>query len=81
MQSDIKLSPQEESTILARLGMSQIYHAGQHAVYASSQDQRIIFHFTHQWDRPFNDLARELFVHGFSRAEVEAALESLYTDH
>ena len=81
MPPDINLNPQEESAILARLGMTQIDRIGQYAIYASSDDRRILFRFTHQWDRGFNDLVSELERHGFSRAEVEAARESLYSDH
>ena len=78
---DIDLSPQEEVAILARLGMNQIDSAGPYAIYISADDRRILLHFEHQWDRPFNDLAIELARHGFTRTEVEAARESLYTDH
>ena len=75
------LNPQEETAILARLGMTRIDHVGQYAIYASSDDRRILFRFTHQWERLFSDLVSELARHGFSRAEVEAARESLYSDH
>lgn len=81
MPPDINLSPQEETAILARLGMTQIHRLGQYGIYASSDDRRILFRLTHQWDRSFNDLAAELARHGFSRTEVEAARESLYSDH
>ena len=81
MPPDIKLSPQEEAAILARLGMNQIDRIGQYAVYVSSDARRILLYFTHRWDRPFNDLVIELARHGFTRTEIEAAYESLYSDH
>ena len=34
-----------------------------------------------EWDIPFADLARDLAAIGIGRVEVEAALESLYSDH
>ena len=81
MQPDPTLSPQEEAAILERLGMNQIERVGPYAIYIASDDRRILFEFEHQWDRPFNDLVVELARHGFTRTEVEAARESLYTDH
>ena len=81
MPEDKWLSPQEVAGILARLGMNEIYSAGGHAVYASSQDRRVVIHFTEQWDIAFGEVVRHLEAISFSRTEVEAALESLYTDH
>ena len=71
MPPDANLSPQEETAILARLGMTQIDRVGQYAIYASSDNRRLLFRFTHHWDRLFNDLVSELARHGFSRAEVK----------
>ena len=81
MPPDIRLSPQEEAAILARLGWNQIDRIGLYAVYASSDDRRMLLSFTHRWDRPFSDLVTELARHGFTGTEVEAARESLYEDH
>ena len=81
MLDEKNLSPYEVAGILARLGMIRLYDAGNHAVYVSSQDRRAVIHFTEQWGISFNELARHLSAVGISRVEVEAALESLYTDH
>ena len=81
MPKDKWLSPQEVAGILARLGMNEIYSVGGHAVYASSQDRRVVIHFTEQWDIAFGEVARHLMAISFSQTEVEAALESLYADH
>ncbi len=80
LKPDITLSPQEEVAILERLGMNQIDGMGQYAIYIDDGGRRILFEFEHRWDRPFNDLVIELARHGFSRTEVEAARESLYSD-
>ena len=81
MQPERKLNLQEQLGILARLDFEEIYNAGLHAVYANSQSHRIVIHLTKRWDVPFNDFARQLAAVGISRVEVEAALESLYSDH
>lgn len=81
MGSEGKLNLQEQLGILARLDFEEIYNPGLYAVYANSQNHRIVISLTEMWDVPFNDFARQLDVIGISRAEVEAALESLYSDH
>ena len=81
MQPDRKLNLQEQLGILSRLDFEEIYNAGSHAVYANSRNHRIVMHLTKRWDVPFNDFARHMAAVGVSRVEVEAALESLYSDH
>ena len=75
------LSRYEVAGILARLGMEPIYCAGEHTVYVSDQDERIVLLLTERWDTLFNYLAADLLAIGISRTEIEAALESLYSDH
>ncbi len=81
MPYERKLSWQEITGILARLGMNEIYSSGVHRVYADNQGRRIPIHLTMQWDVPFDKIVRALSDVGISRVEVEAALESLYSDH
>ena len=81
MPYERKLSWQEITGILARLGMDEVYRAGVHRVYVDNQGRRIPIHLTMQWDVPFDMIARALSDVGVSRTEVEAALESLYSDH
>lgn len=78
-----KLSRQETAGILARLGLESSYDAGPHSVYIVSQadGKRVVLHFTYRWDRTLGELMQDLAKSGFSRAEVEAAFESLYSDH
>ena len=78
-----RLSRQETAGILARLGLESCYDAGLHSVYVGSHadGKRIVLHFTHRWDRKLGELMQDLAKNGFSRVEVEAAFESLYSDH
>ena len=78
-----RLSRQETAGILARLGLESCYDAGPHSVYVGSQadGKRVVFHFSHRWDRRLAELMQDLAKNGFSRVEVEAAFESLYSDH
>ena len=81
MPGDRFLNVQEITGILDRLGFAEIYRTGMYAVYSDQRGRPVLLHLTTQWDRPFNDLVRQLASIGLTRAEVEAALESLYTDH
>ena len=80
---DQRLSWQETAGILARLGLESSYDAGPHSVYIGSHadGKRVVLHFTHRWDRTLAELIQDLAKNGFSRVEVEAAFESLYSDH
>ena len=78
-----KLSRQETAGILARLGLESVYDAGPYSVYIGSRTsgERVVIHFTHSWDKTLAELMQDLGKNGFSRVEVEAAFESLYSDH
>ena len=80
---DQKLSRQETAGILARLGLESVYDAGPHSVYTGrhADGNRVVIHFTHRWDKTLGELMRDLGKNGFSWVEVEAAFESLYSDH
>lgn len=67
--------------ILERLGFEQVFRAGAYAVFSNEEGQGRITLVVEEWDIPFDDLARDLSAFGISRVEVEAALESLYSDH
>lgn len=67
--------------ILERLGFEQIFRMGAYAVFNNGEGQPPITLVVEGWDIPFADLARDLAAIGISRVEVEAALESLYSDH
>ena len=72
----------EVSGILARLGIEEIVERfGGYAVYFSASGDDVITVVVDGWDVPFDDLAFNLSKIGISRVEIEAALESLYTDH
>ena len=71
----------EVTGILGRLGFNEIHRIGSYAVYCNSEGQPPIAIVIDQWDIPFDDLARDLSAIGVSRIEIEAALESLYSDH
>lgn len=81
MTDDRMLSRYEVAGILARLGMKPIYSAGEHTVYVSDQDERIVLLLTERWDTLFSYLVADLSAIGISRTEIEAALESLYSAH
>lgn len=67
--------------ILERLGFEEIFRVGAYAVFNNGPGQPPITLVVEEWDIPFADLARDLAVIGISRVEVEAAFESLYSDH
>lgn len=67
--------------ILERLGFEQVFRAGAYAVFSNEEGQARITLVVEEWDIPFDDFARDLSAFGISRVEVEAALESLYSDH
>ena len=67
--------------ILERLGFEQVFRAGAYAVFSNEEGQTRITLVVEEWDIPFDDFARDLSAIGISRVEVEAALESLYSDH
>ena len=71
----------EVGGILARLGMEEIERFGGYAVYINATGDDAIIVVVDDWDVPFDDLAFNLSKIGISRVEIEAALESLYTDH
>ncbi|MDE2786252.1 MAG: hypothetical protein OXL37_06270 [Chloroflexota bacterium] len=71
----------EVSGVLARLGIEEIERFGGYAVYISALGDDVITVVVDGWDVPFDDLAFNLSKIGISRVEIEAALESLYTDH
>ena len=71
----------EVNGILARLGIEEIERFGEYAVYIGVQGGDVITVVVDGWDIPFDDLAFNLSKVGISRVEIEAALESLYTDH
>ena len=81
MPSPRNLNWLEVTGILARLGIEEVERFGEYAVYVGRQDDRIITITTEGWDIPFDDLVFILSKIGISRVEIEAALESLYTDH
>ena len=81
MHSQRNLNWLEVTGILARLGIDEIERFGDYGVYAGTLDGNYITIFTEGWDIAFDDLAFNLSTIGVSRAEVEAALESLYDDH
>ena len=81
MPSDRNLSWLEVTGILGRLDIQQVERFGAYAVYVGSQDDSTIIITTDDWDIPFDDLAFILSKIGISTVEIEAALESLYSDH
>ena len=71
----------EVTGILARLGIEEIERFGGYAVYVGSQSDSVVTIVTEDWDIPFDDLVFVLSKICVSRIEIEAALESLYSDH
>ena len=81
MPSPQNLNWLEVHGILARLGIEEIERFGGYAVYVGSQNDSVITIVTEDWDIPFDDLVFVLSSIGITRVEIEAALESLYSDH
>ena len=81
MPSPQNLNWLEVHGILARLGIEEIGRFGGYAVYVGSQNDSVITIVTEDWDIPFDDLVFVLSSIGITRVEIEAALESLYSDH
>lgn len=75
------LSWLEVTRILERLGFEQIFRMGAYAVFNNGEGRPPITLVVEEWDIPFDDLARDLAAIGIRRVEVEAAFESLYSDH
>lgn len=75
------LSWLEVTGILERLGFEQIFRMGAYAVFNNGEGRPPITLVVEEWDIPFDDLARDLAAIGIRRVEVEAAFESLYSDH
>ena len=71
----------EVTGILARLGIEEVERFGEYAVYIGVEGDDVITVVIEGWDISFNDFVRNLSKAGISRVEVEAALESLYSDH
>ena len=81
MPSPQNLNWLEVHGILARLGIEEIERFGGYAVYVGGQNDSVITIVTEDWDIPFDDLVFVLSSIGITRVEIEAALESLYSDH
>ncbi len=81
MPDDRQLSWLEVSGILARLDIHQVERFGSYAVYVGRHLDDLITVVVDGWDIPFEDLVYNLSKIGISRFEIEAALESLYSDH
>ena len=71
----------EVTGILARLGIEEVERFGEYAVYIGVEGDDVITVVIEGWDISFNDFVRNLSKAGISRVGVEAALESLYSDH
>ena len=71
----------EVTGILARLGIDEIERFGEYAVYVGHQGDDFVTIVTEGWDIPFDDFVFNLSKIGISRIEIEAAYESLYSDH
>ena len=71
----------EVTGILARLGIEQVERYGAYTVFVGEQGDDLITIIAEDWDVPFDDLLFILSKIGGSRTELEAALESLYSDH
>ena len=71
----------EVTGILARLGIEEVERYGEYAVYVGTQGDDVVTIVTEGWDIPYDDLVFNLAQIGISRVEIEAALESLYSDH
>ena len=81
MLHDRILNQAEIIGVLARLGFDETYSSGAYVVYDNNKGGVILIHLASQWERTFDDLARQLSDYGITRTEVEVALESLYSDH
>ena len=81
MPDDRHLSWLEVSGILARLDIQEVERFGSYAVYLGRNLDDLITIVVDGWDIPFEDLVYNLSKIGISRIEIEAALESLYSDH
>lgn len=81
LPDDRQLNWLEVSGILARLDIQEIERFGNYAVFAGRHLDDPITVVVDGWDIPFEDLVYNLSTIGISRIEIEAALESLYSDH
>ena len=81
MNNQRNLNWLEVTGILARLGIDEIERFGAYAVYVGGQGDDVVSIITEGWDIDFEDLAFNLSIIGITRVEIEAALESLYSDH